>query len=475
MIGTLLPTIPCEHTNMTNAINSILIRNARILDPAQGMDRSGDLLLIDGKVSRVGGPVRDGNLPPQCAIVDGAGLVVCPGFIDLHVHLREPGFEDHETIATGLDAAARGGFTTVCAMPNTRPAMDNASVVDYVLRRAREANGVRVLPIGCVTKERAGQQLAEMWELAQAGAIAFSDDGSPVANPNLMRQALAYARGLGLPIINHCEDPVLSKGAPMHEGRVSNLLGLAGWPAVAEETMVARDIDLAALTRGRLPLAHISTAGAVELVRRAKERGLPVTAEATPHHLTLSDQWVCGHGSEGPLSGPLTLAAYDSSAKVNPPLRTARDAEALLAGLRDGVIDAIATDHAPHPVTTKKVSFDEAAFGIPGLETAFGALMLLVHRGELPLPTLVQRMTQGPLALLGERGVGLGSLREGSIADVTLFNPGLEWTVRGADFASKGKQTPLEGVTLKGRVVATIAGGRVVHSQISGLASSDNP
>ncbi|MBI4339862.1 MAG: dihydroorotase [Chloroflexi bacterium] len=459
---------------MTNPTNSILIRNARILDPSQGLDRAGDLLIVDGRISKLAAAIRDGSLPPGTQVVDGAGLVACPGFIDLHVHLREPGYEDHETIATGGQAAARGGFTTVCAMPNTRPAMDNASVVDYVLRRAREANLVRVLPIGCVTKERAGQQLAEMWELAQAGAIGFSDDGNPVASPHLMRQALTYARGLGLPIINHCEDLALSKGAPVNEGRISNRLGLAGCPAVAEETMVARDIELASLTGGRLHLAHISTAGAVELVRRAKERGLPVTAEATPHHLTLTEEWVQGHDASGPLSGPLSLGSYDTSAKVNPPLRTRADAEALLAGLRDGVIDAIATDHAPHAVTVKLVSFDDAAFGIPGLETAFGSLMGLVHRGELPLDTLVARMTQGPLKLLGECGKGLGSLREGSPADVVLFNPDQEWVVRGAEFASKGKLTPLEGVTLKGRGVATIAGGRVVFSEVAGLAAADD-
>lgn len=460
---------------MVQAEHSILIRGARIVDPSQGHDTTGDLLIVDGRISKMGAAIRNGSYPPGCAVVKGAGLVACPGFIDLHVHLREPGFEDHETIATGVQAAARGGFTTVCAMPNTRPAMDNASIVDYVLRKARDANLVRVLPIGCVTKERAGQQLAEMWELAQAGAIGFSDDGNPVASPHLMRQALLYARGLGLPIMNHPEEPSLSKGASMHEGRVSSRLGLAGWPAVAEEVMVARDIELAALTGGRLHLAHLTTAGSVELVRRAKERGLAVTAEATPHHLTLTEEWVQGHNAQGPLAGPLTYAAYDTSAKVNPPLRTRRDREALLVGLREGVIDAIVTDHAPHAVTVKMVSFDEAAFGITGLETAFGALMGLVHGGQIPLNTLVERMTQGPLKLLGEQGKGLGSLREGSIADVTLFNPDQEWVVRGADFASKGKQTPLEGMTLKGKVVATIAGGRVVYSEMAKLASSDNP
>ncbi|MBI4201215.1 MAG: dihydroorotase [Chloroflexi bacterium] len=451
---------------------SFLVRGVRLLDAASDTDRQGDLLVVDGRVQKVGPAVRDGDIPPGCQIIPGAGLVACPGFIDLHVHLREPGYEDKETVATGVQAAARSGFTTVCCMPNTSPAMDNASVVDYVLRKAREANTVRVLPIGCVTKGREGKALAEMWELAQAGVIGFSDDGSPVADSHLMRQALAYARGLGLPIIDHCEDPRLTDGASVNEGWVSNRLGLKGWPAAAEEAMVARNIALAEVTGGRLHLAHLTSAGSVELVRQAKARGLPITAEVTPHHLTLDETWVLGHDGAGPLPGPATPAAYDTATKVNPPLRSRRDAEALIAGLRDGTIDAVATDHAPHSVTDKLVTYDDAAFGISGLETALGALLSLVHKGELDLGLLVERLTLGPVRVLGSKYEHLGTIRHGAIADIVLIDPAQEWVVRSAEFASKGKNTPLEGVTLRGRVVATIAEGRLVYSSLPHLQPS---
>ncbi|MDO8749764.1 MAG: dihydroorotase [Dehalococcoidia bacterium] len=430
------------------------------------MDQEGDLLVVDGRIQQVGGVVRDGDVPPGCRVVSGAGLVAAPGFIDLHAHFREPGYEHKETVATGSMAAARGGFTTVCCMPNTNPPMDSSSVVEYVLGKAREAGTVRVLPIGCVTKGRAGKELAEMWEMAQAGVVGFSDDGNPVADPNLMRQALTYSRGLGLPIINHCQDAGLSQGGVVNEGWLSHRLGLHGWPAAAEEVMVARDIALAELTGGRLHLAHLSTAGSVELVRRAKERGIPVTAEVTPHHLTLDESWVLGHDQAGPLAGPLTLFAYDTNGKVNPPLRTRRDLEALIGGLRDGVIDAIATDHAPHALTDKLVTFDDAEFGISGLETALGALMGLVHRGDISLNLLVERLTVGPQRVLGDGYKHLGTFRQGATADVALFDPEKEWLVRSEEFASKGKNTPLDGVTLRGRVVATIAGGRLVYSAL---------
>ena len=448
---------------------ALLIRGAGLLDPASGLDQQGDLLIVDGRIARMGPAIRDGDVPPGCRKVSGAGLVACPGFIDLHAHFREPGYEHKETIATGSMAAARGGFTTVCCMPNTNPPMDSSSVVEYVLGKAREAGAVRVLPIGCVSKGRAGHELAEMWEMAQAGVVGFSDDGNPVADPHLMRQALTYSRGLGLPIINHCQDAGLSQGGVVNEGWLSHRLGLHGWPAAAEEVMVARDIALAELTGGRLHLAHLSTAGSVELVRRAKERGIPVTAEVTPHHLPLDESWVVGHDQAGPLASPLTLSAYDTNGKVNPPLRTRRDVEALIAGLRDGVIDAIATDHAPHAVTDKLVTFDAAEFGISGLETAVGALMGLVHRGEISLKLLVERLTVGPQRVLGDGYNHLGTLRQGAPADVVLFDPEQEWVVRSDEFASKGKNTPLDGVTLRGRVVATIAGGRLVYSALPEL------
>ncbi len=450
-----------------NGANSLLIRDVRLIDPHRGMDEAGDLLIVDGVIKQAGGTVRNGHAPPGCRVIQGDGLVACPGFIDLHVHLREPGYEDRETVATGVEAAVRGGFTTICAMPNTNPAMDNASTVEFVLRQAAAAGKARVLPIGSVTKGRAGKELAEMWELAQSGAVGFSDDGSPVADSHLMRQALAYAGGLGLPVMQHSEDTELSQGAPVNEGHISNRLGLRGWPAAAEETMIARDISLAQLTGGHLHVAHLTTAGAVDLVRLAKQQGIKVTAEVTPHHLVLDESWALGHDKDGPLSGPLGTEAYDTLSKVNPPLRTKRDVEALVAGLRDGTIDAIATDHAPQTVIDKLVTYDDAAYGFSGLETALGLLMRLVHGGQVELSALVAGLTTGTLSVLGREYVHLATLQEGTTADVVLFDPEKEWVVRSEEFASKGKNTPLEGVALKGRVAATIAGGRIVHSEVT--------
>ena len=437
----------------------VLVKGGRIVDPAQGMDERGDLLILDGVVAVIQTEIAS---PDGARVIDAAGLVVCPGFIDLHCHLREPGFEYKETIATGTRAAARGGFTTVCAMPNTDPVMDSRAVVDFVLRLAREEGAVRVLPIGAVTAGSRGAALTEMAELAEAGAVGFSDDGHPGADANVMRQALSYASGLGLPSINHCEVPELSAGGVMNEGWVATRLGLKGLPRSAEEAMVARDIALAETTGGRLHVAHASTAGTVELVRQAKERGLKVTCEATPHHLTLTDETVLGRGAAA--YEPLSVSAYDTDAKVAPPLRSRPDVEAMVEGLRDGTVDLIATDHAPHASIEKMCTFDEAANGISVLETALGSLMSLVHSGALTLPTLVDRLTAAPARFLG---VGLGTLRPGAPADVTLFDPAAEWVVDPAAFASRGKNTPLAGATLKGRVAATIAAGRVVHDDQS--------
>ena len=437
----------------------VLMKGGRIVDPSQDMDEHGDLLIEDGIVEGIHAEIT----PPDGArVIDAGGLVVCPGFIDLHCHLREPGLEYKETIASGTRAAARGGFTTVCAMPNTDPVMDSRAVVDFVLRRAREEGAVRVLPIGAVTAGSRGTALTEMAELAEAGAVGFSDDGHPVADANVMRQALSYASGLGLPIINHCEVPELSAGGVMNEGWVATRLGLKGLPRSAEEAMVARDIALAETTGGRLHVAHASTAGTVDLVRQAKARGLDVTCEATPHHLTLTDETVLGRGAAA--YGPLSVSAYDTNAKVAPPLRSRADVEAMVEGLRDGAVDLIATDHAPHGRIEKLCTFDEAANGISVLETALGSLMSLVHSGALTLPTLVDRLTAAPARFLG---VDLGTLRPGSPADVTLFDPNAEWVVDPAAFASKGKNTPLAGATLKGRVAATIAAGSVVHDDQS--------
>ena len=434
---------------------ALLIKGGRVIDPAQDIDRTADVLIEHGVVKAV----ADSLASDGVTTIEAAGLVVCPGFIDMHCHLREPGFEHKETIATGTKAAAKGGFTTICAMPNTSPVADNRATVDFVLRRAREDGIVRVLPIGAVTMGSRGEQLAEMGELADAGAIGFSDDGNPVADDNLMRQALSYSSAFGLAIINHCEERSLSAGV-MNEGWVANRLGLRGIPNSAEDVMVARDIQLAGLTRGRLHIAHASTAGTVAMVRRAKEEGLAVTCEVTPHHLTLTEEAVLGPQGNGRAFESLGPAAYDTNARVAPPLRARSDVEAMVEGLKEGVIDFIATDHAPHAAVDKLCSFDEAANGISVLETALGSLLSLVHEGSITLPLLVERLTVAPARFLG---FDTGTLRPGAPADVTIFDPDMEWVVDTAAFASKGKNTPLDGATLRGRVVATIVGGDVVY------------
>ena len=449
---------------------TIIIRGGRVIDPAQGLDLTADVVLADGVVKGIHSRRRT---RASGRVIDATGLVVTPGFIDLHCHLREPGFEYKETIASGTLAAARGGFTAVCAMPNTEPVMDSRAVVDFVLERARSEGFVRVMAIGAVTKGSLGKQLSEMGELAQAGVVGFSDDGHPVSDDSMMRQALSYSTSLGLPIINHCEALALSDGGDMNEGWVSNRLGLKGIPNSAEEVMVARDIFLAETTGGRLHIAHASTAGTVELVRRAKERGLSVTCEATPHHLTLGHEAVLGDRGEGGPYSPLTEAAYETNAKVAPPLRSREDIDALVQGLADGTVDFVSTDHAPHATTEKVSTFPEAANGISVLETALGSLMSLVHEGKIPLPALIERLTAAPASFLG---VGLGTLKTGSPADVTIFDPDAEWVVDAASFASKGKNTPLDGATLKGRVVATIVGGAVRYdARDTGSAGAREP
>ncbi|MCH9018079.1 MAG: dihydroorotase [Chloroflexi bacterium] len=451
--------------------DSILIRHARIVDPSRQLDRVGDLLIGNGEITAAGrlGPDR---IPDGCRVIDGAGLVASPGFIDLHCHLREPGFEYKETIAAGSKAAAKGGFTTLCAMPNTDPPIDNAAMVEFIHQRARRDSVVRILPIGCVTRGRKGHELADMEELANAGVVAFSDDGDPVYDANLMRLALIYSLDLGRPISNHCQDLSLSCNGVMAEGPVATHLGLDGIPAAAEEAMIARDIALAEATGGRLHVAHLSTAGSVPLVREAKARGLSVTAEVCPHHLTTTDQWVLGRkGEAATAAGGL---AYDTSTKVYPPLRSQRDVDALIQALADGVIDCIATDHAPHDLTSKQVTYQEAAFGISVLETALGSLLQLVHAKKLSMGAMIDRLTAGPARVLGESYSDLASLQPGTTADIVLFDPEQEWTVDTSEFESKGRNTPLEGTTLKGRVVATFASGSLVF-QGPGLKFEESP
>jgi len=432
-------------------MKSLFIQGGRVIDPSQGIDETGSLLITEGKISWLG---KGEATPPQpdYDVLHAQGLVVCPGFVDLHCHLRQPGFEDKETIATGTRAAARGGFTTVCCMPNTEPPLDNQTAVEFVKSKAASEGVVRVLPIGCISKGRKGQELAEMGELALAGVIAFSDDGEPALNSHLMRQALAYSYAFDLPVIDHCEDRALTESGQMNEGVISTKLGLRGIPNAAEEIMVARDLALAQLTGARLHIAHTTTEGSVDLIRRAKEMGVKVTAEVTPHHLTLTEERVIG---------------YNTNAKVNPPLRTKRDIQALIQGLNDNTIDIIATDHAPHTEADKLCEFDLAPFGISGFETALGSLMSLVHDREISLVTLVAKLTYEPARIIGNKYGRLGTLATGTSADVTIFDPALEWVVDTKVFASKGRNTPLAGERLKGKVMATISQGRLAYKDDS--------
>ncbi len=429
----------------------LLIRGGHIIDPSQEIDEVGSLLIAEGKISWLG---KGEIIPPQpdYDVLPAQGLIVCPGFIDFHCHLRQPGFEEKETIATGTRAAARGGFTTICCMPNTNPPLDNQATIEYVKAEATKEATVRVLPVGCISKGRKGNELAPMSELASAGVVGYSDDGEPVMNLQLMHQALEFSHASGLPIIDHCEDKALTDGGLMNEGVVSTRLGLRGMPAAAEEIMVARNLALAQLTGGWLHIAHISTEGSVDLVGRAREKGVRVTAEVTPHHLTLTEERVTG---------------YDTNAKVNPPLRTKKDVQALIRGLKGNVIDIIATDHAPHTEADKRGEFALAAFGISGFETALGSLMSLVHDGKLTLATLISKLTCEPARIIGDRYGKLGTLAIGAPAEVTIFDPDRNWVVDTNTFASKGKNTPLAGSMLKGKVMATIAQGKLVYKDDS--------
>jgi dihydroorotase len=423
--------------------DSLLIRGGRIIDPSQDMDKTGNILVKDGKIAWQG----EGTPPDEgFAILDAEGLIVCPGFIDLHCHLRQPGNEEKETIATGTRAAARGGFTTVCCMPNTNPPLDNEAMLNYIRTVAAREGVSRVFPIGCVTTGRKGEELADLNEMEMNGAVAYSDDGAPVSRPEIMRKALEYSRDFNRPIIDHCEDLSLTKGGQINEGVVALEIGLRGIPASAEENIVKRDLYLARETGGHVHIAHVSTAESVDLIRGAKEAGIRVTAEVTPHHLTLTEKEVLKCG---------TLA------KVNPPLRTKRDTIALLRALNDGVIDIVATDHAPHTKADKDGEFTRAAFGISGLETALGSLVGLIYKSDLSLNNMIAALTIGPARVLGY--AKLGTLEIGAPADICVFDLHKEWVVDADKFASKGKNTPLNGKTLKGKVMATIYMGNPVY------------
>ncbi len=428
----------------------LLIQNGHVIDPANGIDEPCNLFVAQGKIVRVS--TGDSSLPDyDYDILDAEGMMVCPGFIDLHCHLRQPGYEAKETIATGSRAAVKGGFTTICCMPNTKPPLDNTEMICYVKSVSLKESPVSVLPIGCITIGRKGEAVTDMAELAEAGAVAFSDDGDTVMDYEVMKQALIKSKRFGLPVIDHCENKELAKEGQVNEGKIARKLKLKGIPAAAEESIIERDIELAGQTGGKIHIAHVSTEGSVELIRKAKNDGINITAEVTPHHLTMTEDMVLKYGTY---------------AKVNPPLRTAKDVAALIQGLKDGTIDAIATDHAPHTAADKNCEFTKAAFGFSGFETAFGSLMTLVHKGEITLSMIIEKLTTGPANILGAKYAMFGSFSLGNPADITIFAPDIQWQVDISKFISKGKNTPLKRATLKGKVKVTIFNGKIVYKDI---------
>lgn len=429
---------------------TLLLKGGRVVDPSRKTDGTGDLLIENGKITGSGGELHQtgrgrgkGVPPPGMEVLDLRGKIVVPGLIDMHTHLREPGFEYRETIASGSEAAVAGGFTSVACMPNTSPVNDNRSVTEFIRRKAAESGLANVYPIAAISLKSEGALLSEFWDLKDAGAVGFSDDGKSVMNAALMRRALEYASSLDMPIIAHCEDRNLSAGGMMHEGFVSTEIGLPGIPGIAEEVMVARDILLAEFTGAHLHIAHVSTAGSVRLIREAKARGVHVTAETAPHYFTLTDE---------------ALRTFDTAMKVYPPLRGAEDRDAIREGLRDGTIDVIASDHAPHARTDKEVEFDYAASGITGLETSLSLSLGLVEEGLLTLPELIAKMTVNAARILR---IPKGTLADGADADITVIDLEREWTVDRALFRSRGKNTPFHNRTLRGKAVLTIVGGEL--------------
>ena len=448
------------------AARKLAITGGRVIDPAQGIDRVADVFISNGKIDEVTDS-STGRALDDYEQIDALGKIVAPGFVDLHTHLRDPGQEWKETIVTGTRAAAHGGFTTISAMPNTDPVQDSAAVVDDVLRRSAADGVIRVLTIGAISIGQKGKQLAPMGELADSGVIGFSDDGNPVVDANLMRQALSYSVELGLPIINHAEDKKIGANGVMNAGTVATRLGLAGVPAEAETAMVARDLHLADLTKARLHIPHISTVGSLAALRSAKESGVDVTAEVTPHHLTLSDEWV--YGLKGKIPATVGSEAYDTNTKVNPPLRSRADVEAVIDALSEGLIDIIATDHAPHAATDKVCTYNEAAHGINVLETAFSSVFQLVDAGKISVVRLIESLTAGPAAILHK---DIGSLKKGFYADVVVIDPGSKWIVNPAQFESKSVNSPFTGVELAGRVVMTIYQGKTVFDRSNVVANA---
>ena len=418
---------------------SILIQNGRVIDPSQGLDRVMNLLIAEGRIAAYDAP--DGGAD---TVLDATGKIVAPGLIDMHVHLREPGFEEDETVASGTAAALAGGFASIACMPNTDPPIDTQGTIEFIRDQACRADHCNVFAVACVSKGREGKELSEIGQLVEAGAVAFSDDGAPVGDTELMRRAFEYCLMFDKPVLNHAEVKELTRGGVMHEGLYSLLLGLPGMPAAAEDVMASRDITLAEATGGRLHIQHVSTAGTVEALRRAKKRGVRVTAEAAPHHFTLTDE---------------RLRDFDANYKMNPPLRGREHVEAIIAGLADGAIDVIATDHAPHAQEKKLQELDQAPFGIVGLETALGLVVTrLIEPGHLDWPAALAKLTINPARILG---IAKGTLQLGADADVTIIDPAVRWTVNPREFQSKSANTPFGGWELTGRATAVIVGGRI--------------
>jgi dihydroorotase len=452
-------------------MNSLLLTGGRVIDPANHLDQTADILITNGKIAAIS-PAAAKQAPPNIERMDVAGLVVCPGLIDLHVHLREPGQTAKETIATGTAAAARGGFTSVVCMPNTSPTIDNSGTVALIHERAAKQGVVNVFVAGAITKGIAGEELAPIGSLKRAGVVAITDDGHCVQNNEMMRRAMEYAKMFDLPLMDHCQDYSLVTDGVMHEGYWSTALGLPGWPAAGEEMIVARNILLAEMTGARVHCQHISTAGSVKLLREARRRGVPVSGEACPHHFTLTDVAIAGSEKFWQADGKDIFGrdferpswpAYDTNFKMNPPLRSASDREAVLEGIVDGTLDILCSDHAPHCDYEKEVEFDSAPFGITGLETELAlSLMQLVHSGRLGLPDLISRFTVAPARLLG---LAKGTLSIGADADVTVINPDHEWAFDKTASASKSGNSPFDGWRLKGKAAATIVSGRKVWAE----------
>ncbi|HEX3245444.1 MAG TPA: dihydroorotase [Chloroflexota bacterium] len=427
------------------------IVRGRIIDPSRALDTVGDVIVERGVVT---GITRSSAPMDGETLVDAEGCIVAPGFIDLHTHLREPGFEHQETLSTGGRAAAAGGFTTICATPDTDPTVDTGSDVESLISAARKTSPIRVLPLGTVSRRQRGEELSEMVAMATAGAVGFTDAPRHMRNASMLRHALDYSRIVERPIIEQPQESELASGGLMHEGPTATLLGLPGIPPEAEEVAIARSIALARLTGGRLHLTMITTARGVELVRRAKEDGIPVTADVTPHHLTMTDEWLAGKGNSARM--------YDPNCKVSPPLRSERDRRALVTGLNDGTLDCVVTDHMPRTLVDKLCEFDQAESGMVGLETALGVLLQLVETSDLSLSRLLAAITTEPARVLGVDG---GTLHQGRRADLVVFRPDGQWTVDPSRFMSRGRNTPMEGARLKGRVLMTIVGGDVVHRE----------